>query len=121
MGGLTAVVLEGVQPWDGTYDLGDFQFTNRELHRIKEISGLRAGELIDGLEQNDTGAYVGIAVVALARQGKQVAPDVLWDANVGSIRLLLEDDADPPTTPASGPSSSGNSGSSGDDFATAGV
>lgn len=100
---MSTVVLTGVQPWDGTYVFEDFNLTNRELHRIKEISGIRAGELIEALEANDRAAFVGFAVVMLARHGKTVHPDDLWDGDSASIRIVLgdevEEDAGPPTVP----------------------
>jgi hypothetical protein len=99
-----ALTLEGVQPWDGRYEFPDFAFTNRELYEIKKLSGIRAGELIEALDANDTAAFVGMAVVVLARHDKIVDPDDLWNAPVGSIvlEIVADDDADPPTPPPSG-------------------
>ena len=99
---MIVLTLEGVQPWDGRYEFPDFGFTNRELFEIKKLSGIRAGELIEALDANDTAAFVGMAVVVLARHGKIVDPDDLWNAPVGSIVLDIEADADPPTPPPSG-------------------
>ena len=105
---MTAVVISGCAPWDGRYEFDDFGFTNRELYEIRKISGLRAGELIEGLEANDTSAYVGVAAVVLARHGKirLDGADVedLWNAKVGAITIELgdqsaDDDADPPLRP----------------------
>lgn len=100
---MPALVLKGVEPWDGSYPFADWRFTNRELHRIKEISGIRAGELLDALDSNDTAAFVGVAAVILARHGKHVDVDDLWEANIGSITIDLdaqEDDASPPVLPS---------------------
>lgn len=105
------VVIDNIPPWNGEWPLADFYFTNRELHRIKQISGLRAGELIEALDANDSAAYVGVAVVALERAGKNIDPDEFWDAPVGSISLNLEEadvDAVPLDVPAGDePSESG--------------
>lgn len=109
------VVIDGVPPWDGRYDLPDWFFTNRELYDIKIISGgVRAGELLEALDANDTAAYVGVGVVVLARHGKVVDPDDLWLAPVGSITIDLERDAAvPPSEPPSGGETSDATDSSG--------
>jgi len=101
---MTNLVVDGVPPWDGRYDIPDWYFTNRELYRIKEVSGgIRAGELLEALDANDSAAFVAVAVVVLGRHGKQVDPDDLWDAKVGGIKIDLgEADADSPPSP--GPS-----------------
>jgi hypothetical protein len=119
---MTAVVIEGVPPWDGRYEFDDFAFTNRELFRIKQLSGLRAGELIEALEANDTSAYVGVAMVVLERSGLKLEADDLWGAKVGSITLDLSGGvADPPTTPAVEGVPSGTAGSSGSGSGSGGV
>lgn len=106
---MIVLTVEGCAPWDGRYEFPDFRFTQRELHRIKLLSGIRAGELIEALDANDTAAMVGVAVVVLARDGKVVDPDDLWDTPVGSLGLEIVadpdeegDDAGPPTMPPSG-------------------
>jgi hypothetical protein len=111
---MPTLVIEGAAPWDGRYEFSDFGFTNRELYRIKQLSGIRAGELIEALEANDTSAYVGVAMVVLGRVGKMPDPDTLWNANVGSIVIDLDGGvADPPTPPDSGGETSDGDGSSG--------
>lgn len=109
---MNSVEIVGIPPWDGRYDFpDDWTFTNRELHRIKQISDIRAGELFDALENNDRAAYVGVAVVVLARHEKHVDPDDFWDAPAGGIRLLLGGaDPDVPLTESEPDESSGSSG-----------
>ena len=89
---------DGEYPFDGTY------FTNRELHTIKRMSGVRAGEIPAALEAGDNDLVVALTMIALERNGKVVNEDVLWNANVGCIEAMLgegevdeADDADPPT------------------------
>lgn len=114
---MTAVVISGCPPWDGRYEFDDFSFTNRELYDIKQLSGIRAGELIEALEANDTSAYVGVALVVLRRHGHAADPDTLWKAKVGSITLDIGDedagegDAVPPPTPLDGKPESESDGS----------
>ncbi len=114
-GGTVKIIINGAPPWDGEYPFDDFSFTNRELYDIKQLCGIRAGELIEALDANDTGAYVGVAMAVLKRHGKLLEPDDLWNADVGSIRIDLgSDDADPPTQPASEEKPSETEISSGD-------
>ena len=124
MGNRVKIVIDGIPPWDGSYEFEDFNFTNREFFRIKEISGIRAGELIEALEAGDTGAYVGVAAVVLTAQGKILQGDVdaLWNGPVGSITLDLRDGvADPPTQTGSENEPSPSDGSSGSGSAPVGV
>lgn len=120
---MMAVVVKDAAPWDGRYEFPDFSFTNRELHTIKQISGIRAGELIEALDANDTAAYVGVAVVVIGRTGKTIDPNRLWDAPVGSITIDLGsgDDGVPPTTAAVEGEPNANDGSSGPGSSDGGV
>lgn len=84
---LIAVTIENVFGADGRYEIDAEYFTNRELHQIKQISGIRAGELGEAIDAGDSDLLVALAVVALARHGKTVPVDVLWDANAGRIAI----------------------------------
>ena len=92
------IVVEGVPPYDGEYEI-DLAFTNREFHTIKQISGLRAGELEEAVQKGDLDLVVALAVNALRRAGHTVNIDALWDAEAGKITLAedaAEADAVPP-------------------------
>lgn len=121
---MPTLVVAGCAPWDGRYEFDDFAFTNRELFEIRKLSGVRAAELIEALEANDTAAYVGVGMVVLARHGKNADPDDLWNAAVGSLTLDLNGNgdgvADPPTTPATRAAPRSGGGGSGEDSTTAG-
>lgn len=74
--------------------------TNRELHRIKKMTGILAGDLMDAINNSDMDASVAIAAVILERKGKVFQDDWLWDAPMGAgltfeIRKLKEDDLPP--------------------------
>jgi hypothetical protein len=113
------LIIEGLGRIDGEYDVdlgevlavgGPDSLTNRELHRIKVMTGLRAGELEDAFFAYDNDVVVALASVLLTRRGKSVDEDVLWDAPAGSaLRLVIGDreqakgDADPPAEPAETP------------------
>lgn len=121
------------KPLDGEYEfeLVDIitvgrpgSLTNREAHVIKLMSGLRAGEIVDGIVYSDNDLLVALAVVILARAGKTVNEDALWDAKIGcldwDIAMLKADketveeaEADPPKEPAEPPGqTSANGGTS---------
>lgn len=95
---MAKLIIEGVPPWDGAYDFSADFFTNRELHTIKKVTGIRAGELTDAIEAGDSDLVVALAIVVAERHGKTITPDELWDAQAGSIRMVFDDDqeaADP--------------------------
>lgn len=113
------LVVDGCPPWDGEYPF-EFTFTNAELHVIKQssvlpgsdVQGIRGGELMEAIWAEDSGAYVGLAVVVLARHGKTVTPSDFWEADRTAIKIRLGDAGPPEVTP-SGSEQSENTGSSG--------
>lgn len=129
------LIVKGLGPIDGEYDcelagmlsLGSPEtLTNREGHRIKQMTGLRAGELEDAMTAGDSDLLLALAAIVLARHSKHVADDLLWDAPIGSaLNWVLDqtegDEADPPTvtppltgTGSYGPSGGGSSSSTSD-------
>lgn len=79
-----------------TYDIVP-PFTNRELHLIKQIAGVRAGELFDAIEAGDNDVLVALAHIAV-RRGDTARPslDELWDLPAGEITAEdIEDEPDP--------------------------
>ncbi len=120
---MPAIVLK-VPPWEGRYEFEDWRLTQRELHEIKLLSGVRAAELIEALYAGDRAACLGLAIVILDRHDKVVTAEDLWDSKVDEIvidfTMTKADDADPPTQPAAegdpneiGSSSGDGSGSGG--------
>jgi hypothetical protein len=79
-------------------------FTNRELHAIKQITGVRAGEMQDALEAGDSDMIVALAHIAVRRSGaNRPSLDDLWDLEAGAIDMTLpedEEDGADPTEPA---------------------
>lgn len=101
------IVIEDVPPYDGEYEF-EGAFTNRELHIIKRISGVRAGELEEASTAMDSDLLVAIAVVLLRRAGKlprhvpDEAVELFWEAEAGSIRYVgAKGDAGPPAPTSS--------------------
>lgn len=79
--------INGEHPCDiiGMITLGhEASLTNRELHRIKKLTGLLAPELLEGINSGDMDASVGMAAVILDRNGKAYLDDWLWDAPMGA-------------------------------------
>lgn len=100
---------------------GPDSLTNRELHVIKTLSGVRLFDLDEAILHGDNDVLVAITKIVLARHGRQVLDDVLWDAPLGRIEMDLEeaeDDAGPPPMPTSEPESHASNGFSSIDSAS---
>lgn len=109
------IIIKDIAGYNGEYDFDASYFTNKELHIIKKIANVRAGEIQEAFQARDSDLIVAFAAIALERNGKAWHEQVLWNAKFGSIEIEFadaEEDADPPT---SGPeeSSSENKLSSG--------
>jgi hypothetical protein len=105
------IIIKGLGPvWDGEHEF-DLDLTNRDLHEIKQISGVRAGEFEEAFEAMDNDLVVAVASIVLRKHGKRAPLDVLWDAPLGAIKLDLdeaetvEDDAGPPSQTPTEPES----------------
>lgn len=85
---MDSLVITGIPPYDGEYPL-DFGagLTNRELHTIKQISGVRAGELNEALNAGDYDLIVALAAILITRAGHQPSMDALWDAPMEAIQF----------------------------------
>jgi hypothetical protein len=79
--------IVGVPPFDGEYPISLDTFNGHELHTIKQISGVRGGELMEALNAGDYDLLIAFAVIGLRREGKVVHPDQLLAADLGAIRL----------------------------------
>ncbi len=103
------VTIEGTA-FDGTYDLDmDVPFNGRELHVVKELAGVRLGEIEEALQAGDYDVFIAFAAIALTRAGKitkdqtiRAARDVLLEADGGNI--TLEADPEPANPPEQKPS-----------------
>lgn len=94
--------LVGVPSLDGEYDLDISTFTNGELRTIKQLSGVRAGELKEALLAGDNDVFVAFTVIVLQRAGKTVDPQQLWEADAGQITIVpdtAEVEPRPPDSP----------------------
>lgn len=119
------ITLAGIgRSVDGEYDLDlSDQFTGHELHLIKQISGVRVGEIGDAMVAGDYDLIIALTKIAIQRSGKTVDVDVLLQAKVGAITFepseqeqadAEEEDALPPASAPSGANETGSaSGSSG--------
>ncbi len=104
-----AIVITGVQPFDGSYDL-DLEtapFTTLEWRWIKQTAGYMPATVANGFEGGDPDLIVALAVIAMHRAGKIRKDDVLRtaeqlaDVPVDGASIVfragdLEDDARPP-------------------------
>ena len=83
------LIIKGVGGIDGDYDFDIAELlsignagalTTLELHRVKVMTRLRAGELLEAFGAMDTDLLVAVAAVILARCGKRFSEDSLWAA-----------------------------------------
>lgn len=100
---------------DGVYDCRLDNFNLSELHEIKRISGVRAGEITEALIAGDTDLMLAMAVITLRREGKQPDVESLWLSEAGKLRFdFLSDDEEadgsPPEQPPSGTEPPGENG-----------
>jgi hypothetical protein len=124
----SVVIAEVRAELDGEYELDSAGFTNFELHAIKRLCGLAAGDFADAFARRDNDMLMALGMVALMRAGRIVgrtpwtSPEVaaLWDAPVGSITVTDDEEADAvppavtPEQPASEDAVASKNGSSGD-------
>jgi hypothetical protein len=137
------LIIKGVGGIDGDYDFDLAEMlsigspgalTTLELHRVKDMSKLRAGEIIEAFGAMDTDLLVALAAVVLARRGKRFSDESLWAARMTLSSLKAsqsveiadgltfviderEDEAIPPTegqpkTPIGEPEKNGGESSS---------
>jgi hypothetical protein len=113
---------------DGAYEFdvadligigGPAMLTGHEAHLIKQMSGVRAGELEEALVAGDWDAMLALAAVILARHDKRVTADQLRDLPLSAVvfdfakrTVEAEDDAGPPPVTADETPSANGGGSS---------
>lgn len=126
------LVVSGLPPLDGEYpcDLIEMigigsaeSLTVAEAHRVKKMSDVRQGELVDAVSAGDAAVIMALAAVVLTRSGKRydeqrllaTKPEVELVFQMGD-REDQEADADPPAipTPETGSPSVGGGNSSSD-------
>lgn len=68
---MTKIVISGIKPWDGEYDLdSERAFNTREWRWIKQISGYLPLTIDDGFKGGDPDLFVALAVIAMNREGR---------------------------------------------------
>ena len=113
---MAKVTISGVGPlYDGEYDLGFLDSLNgNELHLIKQVAGVRLGEIDEALRAADYDVYVSVAACALWRNGKVTKQtvlavvDLMMAAEAGVCQFdwtdVDEDEGDDASPPARLPS-----------------
>lgn len=105
------IKLDDSTPFPGEYEFDlETPLTNRELHVIKEVAKVRAGELDDSIAAGDSDVFVALATIAMVRAGKVdrraalEAADLLMDVPATAITTPssadLAAEPDPPTAPS---------------------
>ena len=107
------VIIKGIAPFDGEYDLDLGFFKMREFNIIKKLSGVRAAELEEAIEAGDTDLILAIAAIAVRRGGKpwEEFVKLAWEADTGAITVEVDEpvvEADAVPLTQSPPNESGN-------------
>lgn len=86
--------IEGVGPHaDGEHEIDLAGLNGREAHLIKQVSGVRLGEIGEALNAGDYDVVVAIAKIVLDRAGQTVPVAALLEAPIGKITVDLTSDA----------------------------
>lgn len=94
------VIVNGVPPYDGEYDIDFARLTNGQIHTIKRISGYTPIEYVSAGERGDNDFLVAIAIAAVERSGlhPKIHEQAFWNSEAGGIDIIPEEaEADPPT------------------------
>jgi hypothetical protein len=118
---MTKIVIAGIRPYDGEYDLDtERAFNTREWRWIKRISGYMPLTIGDGFKGGDPDLFVALAVIAMCRDGRIERDDALDVADLiaeapfdgASITFAGdEEDSDVPLALTSEPDKPSHSGS----------
>lgn len=113
------VQIKGLGRLDGDYEFELDTLTNRDMHTIKVIAGLRPTEVEEALENRDNDLVVAFAVIGLRNAGVAVNKEMteaIWDAPLGAVQLIAGDEEEQEPGDASPPSQTPSAdGSSSDD------
>lgn len=109
---MSKIIIRGVKPFDGEYDLQEERpFNTHEWRIIKQVSGYMPLTIRDGWQGGDPDLIVALAVVAMCRDGKikrersLAVAEQLGEAPFDGAAIILdlgaeepeaEDDAGPP-------------------------
>jgi hypothetical protein len=101
---MAKVIITNVDALNGEYDIDTNAVLNgHEAHVLKQIAGVRLGELREAMERGDYDVLVAFAVISLWRNGKTnrentlEAAELILAAPVGSVDFQAgEQDARPP-------------------------
>lgn len=92
---MAKLIITGVDGIDGEYEFDASHFTMRELHTIKRIANVRAGELGDALDGGDSDVVVALATIALERNGKTGVEERLWNSKAGQVTIMPDEQPEP--------------------------
>jgi hypothetical protein len=105
----TFIVVEGLKPYDGRYEL-DWNFTTRQYGWVKRMAGLDVDDMVEKIENGKADAELATvwALIALHQAGKVEARDVpdLWERMIDDpfgAKLTLEAEADVEQEDEAGP------------------
>ena len=96
------LIINGIPPYDGEYDLDFERLKNRDVEIIKRVSGYTPLEWSEAGDRGDTTFIVALGICMARRGGLvKVDEDLFWEAELGAITIDTEEDealAGPPTS-----------------------
>jgi hypothetical protein len=93
------IQISGVNGYDGEYDFDPAALTKGDLRIIKQISGVRAGEMEEAAVAGDVDVVVAFAVIALKNAGHPLYKQfdkATDDVPLGQLKItyIAEEEAD---------------------------
>jgi hypothetical protein len=113
------IIIEGIAPYDGTYEFDFSYLTNREWYKVRQVADILPLDYWMALAKGDASLVVALISICFDRLDKGYDIEDFWNAEAGKIRLIPEKEEADASPPAQGPpenveSSSGNGMGSGE-------
>ena len=87
---MNRLIIGGKSDAAGEYELPD-NFSFREMHVIKRITQLRAGEIYPAMAAGDTDVVAAFAIVAVTRAKPWVdAEKLVLDSEIDEVSIVLD-------------------------------
>lgn len=100
-------VVTGIPGFDGDWPIDIGSFSMMELHIIKDVAGVRAGELEEAFGAGDTDVILAVAACAVRRNGGdwKAFLKLAWESEMGSLTFVADEEVEDPPIPTPLPDS----------------
>ncbi len=86
------LTITGAGDAAGSYEMPN-NFTFREMHLVKRITELRAGEIYPALQAGDTDVVAAFAIIAVRRAKPWLdAEKLILDSNIDTIEIIGDEE-----------------------------